>query len=253
MDNNTFENFSSPAPEQSPEQQSAAPNPENSFPVQKEQPVHTGIFFGLEALFSIPLIGLIASIIFSFAPQNKNLKNYARAKMIWSIISLILSVFLIIGSVMIVRTVTAEVQKKMDEWSSALEEFAGGAFIEEFIGQIDGIDDIGNLIGQVGQISDVGDIVEMFGGAEALEGAVQEFGAEKMDQIAEILQDPVVINEIVEEVSELDGIEEAIEDVGGVDRLAEVDDINELMRMATQVKDPETREQILNIIRSRIE
>ena len=253
MDNNTFENFSTPTQEQQSPETTPEPFPETVSPVQQEKPVHTGIFFGLEALFSIPLIGLIASVIFSFAPENKNLKNYARAKLIWCIISLLLSVLLIIGCVMIVRTVTAEVQKKMNEWSETLEGFSGGALIEEFIGQIDGIEDIENLIGQIGQIEDVGDIVEMFGGAEALEDAMQDFGAEKMDKIAEILQDPVVINEIVEEVGEIDGIEEAINSAGGIDSLAEIDDINELMHMATQIKDPETRERVLSIIRSRIE
>ena len=239
--NNNYNEFGYPENE--------APAPEApASPVQIEKPVSTAVFFGLEILISIPLIGLIASIIFSFAPQNANLKHYARAKLIRCIISLILSVFLIIGCIFVVRTVTAEVQKKIDEFSASLEEFS---FIEEFIGQIDGIEDIGNLIGQLEGIEDVSDIVEMFGGAEALGDIVEDFSAEKIDQVSELLQDPAVIEEIVEEVREIEGIEEAVDSIGGVDRLSEIDDINELLRIVGDIKDTETRQSIINIIRDR--
>ena len=241
MDNNNYNEYSYPENE--------APAPETpAAPAQIEKSVSTAVFFGLEILISIPLIGLIASIIFSFAPKNENLKHYARAKMIRCIISLILSILLIIGCIFVVQTVTTEVQKKIDEFSASLEEFS---FIEELFGQIDGVEDIANLIGQLGEIEDVSDIVEMFGGAEALGDIMQDFSAEKMDQVAELLQDPAVIEEIVEEVRELDGIEEAIENIGGVDRLTEVDDINELLRMVGDIKDTETKQTIINIIRDR--
>lgn len=40
-------------------------------------------FFGLTALFSVPVVGFIACIVFMFAPKRKVMKNYARAVMAW--------------------------------------------------------------------------------------------------------------------------------------------------------------------------
>ncbi len=56
--------------------------------------VSTGAFFGLNLLFSLPGIGWIICIIMAFAPNNKNIKNYARSKLIWLIIGIILGVVL---------------------------------------------------------------------------------------------------------------------------------------------------------------
>ena len=52
--------------------------------------VTTGAFFGLNLLFSLPAIGWIICIIMSFAPKNKNIKNFARSKLIWILIAIIL-------------------------------------------------------------------------------------------------------------------------------------------------------------------
>lgn len=52
--------------------------------------VGTGAYFGLMLLFALPIIGQIACIILAFAPKNRNLKNYARANLIWMIISIVL-------------------------------------------------------------------------------------------------------------------------------------------------------------------
>ncbi|MGN1472913.1 MAG: zinc-ribbon domain-containing protein [Eubacteriales bacterium] len=40
-------------------------------------------FFGLELLFSLPLVGWIFCVIMMFAPKNENIKNFARSKLIW--------------------------------------------------------------------------------------------------------------------------------------------------------------------------
>ena len=53
--------------------------------------VSTIAFFGLILLFSIPLIGFIASIVLAFVPQNKNLKSFARAALIWMLIGMVVS------------------------------------------------------------------------------------------------------------------------------------------------------------------
>ena len=62
----------------------SAPDPANKV-------VSTGTYFGLMFLFSLPIIGLIACIIMAFVPKNKNLKNYARAMLIWTVIALVVA------------------------------------------------------------------------------------------------------------------------------------------------------------------
>ena len=52
--------------------------------------VTTGAFFGLNLLFSLPAVGWIICLIMAFAPKNKNIKNFARSKLIWIIIAIIL-------------------------------------------------------------------------------------------------------------------------------------------------------------------
>ena len=54
--------------------------------------VTTGAFFGLNLLFSLPAIGWIICLIMSFAPKNKNIKNFARSKLIWIAIGIILGI-----------------------------------------------------------------------------------------------------------------------------------------------------------------
>ncbi len=52
--------------------------------------VSVGAFFGLEILFFIPVIGFIASIIFAVASRNKNIRHYAVAKLIRTLVFLII-------------------------------------------------------------------------------------------------------------------------------------------------------------------
>ena len=52
--------------------------------------VGTGAYFGLMLLFAIPIIGFIACIIMAFAPKNKNIKHFARAMLIWTVIAVVL-------------------------------------------------------------------------------------------------------------------------------------------------------------------
>lgn len=59
--------------------------------------VGVGAFFGLEVLFALPLIGWIICIVMAFAPKNQNMKNFARAKLIWIVISTVISLLLAVG------------------------------------------------------------------------------------------------------------------------------------------------------------
>ena len=53
-------------------------------------------YFGLQLLFSIPLVGFILLIVFSFDNSNLNRRNYARSYWCGLIVGLILTVILVI-------------------------------------------------------------------------------------------------------------------------------------------------------------
>lgn len=61
------------------------------FPNAANKVAGVGTFFGLQLLFSLPIIGWIACIICAFAPENQNVKNYARATLIWLLIAVVLT------------------------------------------------------------------------------------------------------------------------------------------------------------------
>lgn len=60
------------------------------------------VYFGLMFLFSIPVVGWIAAIIMAFAADNKSIKNYSRANVLYSIImsciSFVLALLIILGA-----------------------------------------------------------------------------------------------------------------------------------------------------------
>ncbi len=54
------------------------------------RPVGTGLFFWSLFLCSIPVLGILFTLIFSVVPVNKNFKHFARAILSWYVIILIL-------------------------------------------------------------------------------------------------------------------------------------------------------------------
>ena len=70
------------------------------FPSAANKVAGVGTFFGLQLLFALPIIGWIACIICAFAPENQNVKNYARATLIWLLIAVVLTIiwFVILAS-----------------------------------------------------------------------------------------------------------------------------------------------------------
>ncbi len=66
--------------------------PKDMAVCDQDNVVGKGPFFWLLLLFSVPFFGFIASVVFSFAPQNKSLKNFSRAVLIWNIIGIVLVV-----------------------------------------------------------------------------------------------------------------------------------------------------------------
>ena len=67
---------------------------ENNIP-SEYKPISMWGYFGYEILFSLPIVGFICLIIMSFAPSNKNLKNFARSYFCLFILSLVLTIVLV--------------------------------------------------------------------------------------------------------------------------------------------------------------
>lgn len=89
--------------------------------------VGTGAFFGLELLFMLPFIGWIVCLIMAFAPKNLNLKHYARAKLIWVLISIALCIaayflFRWIGNVFM-DYINQATDGMFTEWGDLFEQF----------------------------------------------------------------------------------------------------------------------------------
>lgn len=55
------------------------------------RPVSTSRFFWTTILCGIPIIGLLFTLIFSFAPRNRNIKNFARSILAFYIIAVVLA------------------------------------------------------------------------------------------------------------------------------------------------------------------
>lgn len=63
---------------------------EQPAPMQKNESIDQKVGFweylGLIVLFSIPVVGFIAAIIFLYAPKRRNLKNFAGAMLTWLVV-----------------------------------------------------------------------------------------------------------------------------------------------------------------------
>ncbi len=89
-----------------------APSTEPTPVMQAEDPANEvvgfGTFFGTSILFSVPIVGWIASIVMSFAPKRRSLKNYARVMMLWTTLSLIVTVLLFTAATALVNTLVID-------------------------------------------------------------------------------------------------------------------------------------------------
>lgn len=67
-------------------------------------PISMWGYFGYELLFSIPLVGFILLLVFSFGgTKNKNLKNFARSYFCFTIVILILVLLLLVSGFSLLR------------------------------------------------------------------------------------------------------------------------------------------------------
>lgn len=123
----------------------------NTRPEAQSKTVGMGTYFLLMLVFALPVIGLIACIIMSFAPSNKSIKNYARATVIWTIISLVLVVALVIVG------------------------FAFGEAFVEYINQTD-IQDMGEFGDTLNELSQLKDSLNQLGDNGELTQQIQNGG-----------------------------------------------------------------------------
>lgn len=70
---------------------------ENENIPSKYKPLSPWAYFGYQLLFSIPVIGIIALIVFAFNNDNINRKNYARS---FFCIYLLVAIIMLIGTML---------------------------------------------------------------------------------------------------------------------------------------------------------
>ena len=75
--------------------------------------VSTGYYFFMMIFYAIPVIGTIACIFTAFKGKNKNKKNFAKAMLIWLVISLILSLVLFFAFKAIGNFVVSSIGEEM--------------------------------------------------------------------------------------------------------------------------------------------
>ena len=162
-----------PAQSYQPQQQIPPQPPQQAYPQPQQvyaQPVYqqpiyaqpaadpttkvasTGTYFGLMLLFALPIIGFIACIIMAFAPKNKNIKHFARAMLIWTIIGLVIGGLLVAGLMALSNVLTDLINQ------------ATGGELGELIDQLGGLGDLLEQLGGLGdlleQLGDLGDLTD---------------------------------------------------------------------------------------------
>ena len=192
------------------------------LPAQTDPVVGTGAFFGLEFLFALPLIGFICCLIFSFAPKNRNLKHYARGKLIWSIIALVLSILLILCAAIFLQALPGMVSEELGIEVNELDDiFSIAGELPELIEELGGIEEVAGLIGNMG---DIAGIVGQLGEIEGIEQVISEIG--EMENI----------EEVIGALENLENIESVVGDMENIENIEE---------LAEQINDPQTIEQLL--------
>ena len=192
------------------------------LPAQTDPVVGTGAFFGLEFLFALPLIGFICCLIFSFAPKNRNLKHYARGKLIWSIIALVMSILLILCAAIFLQALPGMVSEELGIEVNELDDiFSIAGELPELIEELGGIEEVAGLVGNMG---DIAGIVGQLGEIEGIEQVISEIG--EMENI----------EEVIGALENLENIESVVGDMENIENIEE---------LAEQINDPQTIEQLL--------
>lgn len=162
--------------------QPVVPKTEDVPPKGKYAVAGTGAYFGFMFLFGIPVIGWLACFICAFAMNNKNLKNYAKSRVIWFFIKAVFWV----GIYFLLRWVGNMI---MDFIGGVLESEFGGLsdLFEQFKGLSDGLGELGELsdgLGELGNLSEsLGNLEGLTEGMEGLEALEGIEGLEGMENI----------------------------------------------------------------------
>lgn len=92
-----------PAPQPAPEPRPVPP--QVSFPTEEVvtprippeyKPLSPWAYFGMSLLYAIPFAGFVLLIVMSFAPRNKNLKNFTRAYWCAALVALAIGVVAVV-------------------------------------------------------------------------------------------------------------------------------------------------------------
>ena len=76
--------------------------------------VGTGTYFALMLLFALPIIGIISVIILSCKVKNKNIKNFAKANLIWAIVAFVLMIVSIIGIISLGNSLVEYIKQALE-------------------------------------------------------------------------------------------------------------------------------------------
>ena len=57
---------------------------------EQQKAVSIGVYFGLLLLFVLPIIGFFSALIVAMVAKNRNLKNFAIAALIWTVIATVI-------------------------------------------------------------------------------------------------------------------------------------------------------------------
>ena len=87
-------------------------------------------FFWLSALFALPFVGSIAVIVFCFAPKNQNIKNWARAKLVWALIGFVFwcAIFIVLAITMSKLTSAMDVSRLLRQLFAVISRYFNGLF-----------------------------------------------------------------------------------------------------------------------------
>lgn len=149
-------------------------------PMKAEQTTNEKVgfwaYFGLIALFGIPIIGWIAGIAFMFFPKRKSLKNFARATMAWVLVGIIFFVTLFLA---LQAAVTSLIKTQF------------GLEFDSFVQMVDVLGELqdGNYIAMLPYIGDelTEQIVDTVG--EEYEAVVEEVLSGEYNGLLEDIQD----------------------------------------------------------------
>ena len=83
------------------------------------KPISTWGYVGYSLLFSIPLVGFILMIVFSFSNGNIHLKNFARSKLILAGIAFVIGLFFSLALLIFGSLITSSVRNDInDRWNT---------------------------------------------------------------------------------------------------------------------------------------